>query len=64
MSVTTDYHLKLSPGDEVGTDPVLKCCGGNVMTTALHPSGGSTHTCVQCDTRADVDKHGVLTDIR
>lgn len=64
MSITTDYNFKVSPGDEVGADPVLKCCGGHVMATAPDKFGGSTHTCGCCGTRADVSEHGVLSDIR
>lgn len=64
MAITTDYNFRVRPGDEVGSDPVLMCCGGHMMTTALEPRGGSTHTCVSCGTRAYVDKHGLFSGAR
>lgn len=64
MAITIDCNFRVSPGDEVGNDPVLKCCGGHTMTTARDPRGRTIHTCVSCGTRAYVDKHGLFSGAR
>ncbi|MFH8558919.1 hypothetical protein ACH4FE_35755 [Streptomyces celluloflavus] len=64
MTITTSYNFEVGPGDEVGTDAILICCDETMTATAFDEYGSRTHTCGNCDIRADVDKRGLLSDIR
>ena len=64
MPITTDYYTQARLGDEVGTDSPLRCCGRTMTTYQPQAGGRSTHTCVSCGTRVDVDASGRISGIR
>ncbi|WP_327223010.1 hypothetical protein OG229_02380 [Streptomyces platensis] len=64
MSITTHYDFEVSPGDEVGTDATLFCCNQRMTVAGPDKHGDRTHTCGNCGAQVDVNKLGLLGDIR
>ncbi|MFF8784808.1 hypothetical protein [Streptomyces sp. NPDC015125] len=64
MSIATHYDFEVSPGDEVGTDATLFCCDQKMSASDPDKHGDRTHKCDSCNAQADVNKLGLLSDIR
>ena len=64
MAITTDYNLEIRPGDEVGVDTALVCCGQTMTAAAPDKYGDRTHTCGGCRVQVDIDALGLVDDIR